>query len=223
MIVEKFETITLINGDCMEYMCKQPDNSFDLAIVDPPYGIGEDGTKNHTRGNLAKGKKYKPYCNGNQKPSKEYFNELFRVSKNQIIWGANHFIENCAKNSTAWIIWDKQNGETDFADCELAYSSFKIAARKFTFRWAGMLQGNMKNKEIRIHPNQKPVALYEWILRYYSKHGDKILDTHAGSMSSCIACHNGNYEMTAIEIDIDYYIAGKQRLLNHQAQQRLFV
>lgn len=206
----------------MEVLKSLPDNAFDLAICDPPYGIGEDGTKNYSRGNLAMAKKYKPYANGNQKPSKEYFDELFRVSKNQIIWGANHFIENFSKNSPAWIIWDKQNGATDFADCELAYTSFNISARKYTFRWAGMLQGNMKNKEIRIHPNQKPVELYGWILNNYAKKGDKILDTHLGSGSICIAAHDLGFEMLGIELDPVYYNAAKQRLLYHQAQLGLF-
>ena len=220
--MEKFGNITLINGDCMDFMRTQSDKSFDLSIVDPPYGIGEDGSKNYSRGNLAKSKKYKPYCNGDKKPSKEYFEQLFRVSKNQIIWGANHFIENFAKNSPAWIIWDKQNGATDFADCELAYSSFKKAARMFTFRWAGMLQGNMKHKEQRIHPNQKPVELYKWLLMEYAKEGNKILDTHLGSGSICLACHDYGFEMTGIELDADYYDGARKRLMNHQAQQRLF-
>ena len=149
----------------MEGMKQFPDKYFDLAIVDQPYGIGENGSKNHTRGSLAKAKNYKAFAGGDvQPPNEEYFEELFRISKNQIIFGANHFISRMPYDSSCWIVWDKVNGESDFADCELAWTSFKSAVRKFEFRWAGMLQGNMKNKEVRIHPTQKPVALYEWLL-----------------------------------------------------------
>ena len=147
--------------DCMDGMRQFPDKYFDLAIIDTPYGIGEDGSKNHSRGKLATAKNYKAYEGKDlESPSVEYWKELFRVSKNQIIWGANHFISKIPYDSSCWIVWDKDNGNTDFADCELAWTSFKTAVRKFTYRWQGMLQGNMKNKEIRIHPCQKPVALY---------------------------------------------------------------
>lgn len=160
------------NIDCMEYMRTLPDKVFDLAIVDPPYGIGESGEKNHTRSKLAAAKDYPAFYGSDlHTPGKEYFDELFRVSRNQIIWGANHFIENMPRNASCWIVWDKQNGENDFADCELAWTSFPCAVRKFTFRWAGMLQGNMKNKEERIHPTQKPVRLYEWLLTKFGKGG----------------------------------------------------
>ena len=169
MKIEKLtDKITLYNWDRMEYMKGIPDNYYDLAIVDPPYGIGEDGLKNHSRGKLAKAKQYTPKTWDSDSPSETYFSELFRISKNQIIWGANHFISKIPYNSPCWIVWDKQNGDNDFADCELAWTSFKYAVRKFTFRWAGMLQGDMKNKEERIHPTQKPVRLYEWILKHYA-------------------------------------------------------
>lgn len=148
----------------------------------------------------------------------EYFQELFRVSKNQIIWGANHFISRIPYDSPCWIVWDKQNGENDFADCELALTSFKSAVRIFRFRWAGMLQGNMKNKEIRIHPTQKPVALYSWLLRNYAKTGYKILDTHLGSGSIAIACHDFGYELTGIELDKDYFDKAVARIEEHQRQ-----
>lgn len=223
MTPETFGHITLYNADCMEVMREMPDKAFDLAIVDPPYGIGEDGSKNKSRGKLARPKKYKPYT-GNDlvPPTKEYFNELFRVSKKQIIWGANHYIESFHKNSSCWIVWDKDNLSTDFADCELAWTSFSSAVRKFKFKWNGMLQGDMKHKEIRIHPNQKPVALYKWLLGNYAKPGDKILDTHLGSGSICIACDDLSFEMTGIELDPYYYEAARKRLINHQAQQKLF-
>ena len=143
--------------------------------------------------------------------------------KNQIIFGANHFIENIPKaNSSCWIVWDKVNGDNDFADCELAYCSFKTAVRKISLRWHGMLQHNMKNKEIRIHPTQKPVKLYEWLLMNYAKKGDTILDTHLGSGSIAIACYNLGYDLTACEIDKEYYEAAIKRINQHKAQTKLW-
>ena len=215
--------IELHNEDCMELMKRYPDNYFKLAIVDPPYGIGEDGKKNHSRGKLSKPTLYLDKDWDISPPSAEYFFELQRVSKNQIIWGANHFIELISgSNSPCWIVWDKVNGENDFADCELAWTSFPTAVRKFDFRWAGMMQGDMKHKETRIHPTQKPVALYKWLLSNYAKQGDKILDTHGGSMSIAIACHDLGFDLTLSELDKDYFEAGKKRLANHQAQFSLF-
>ena len=212
------------NIDCMEYMATLPDKAFDLAIIDPPYGIGEDGSKNHTRGSLAKSKDYKPfYGNDKEPPKREYFNELCRVSKNQIIWGANHFISNIPIDSSCWIVWNKVNGATDFADCELAWTSFKTAVRMFTWRWQGMLQQNMKNKEVRIHPTQKPVALYEWLLMNYAKKGDKILDTHLGSGSSRIAAHKLGFDFVGCELDKDYFEAQEERFKLETMQQSLFV
>mgnify|MGYP003634414676 CR=1 FL=1 len=206
----------------MELMARYEDNHFDLAIVDPPYGIGEDGLKNHSRGKAAKSTKYTPKNWDSSAPEKKYFEELKRVTKKQIIWGANHFVENIPNaNSSCWIVWDKQNGNNDFADCELAYTNFKSAVRKYTFRWAGMLQGDMKNKEIRIHPTQKPVKLYEWLLMNYAKEGDKILDTHLGSGSIAIACHNLGFDLTACELDKEYYEASLKRLNQHQSQLRI--
>ena len=211
------------NEDCMEGMARYPDKYFDLAIVDPPYGIGEDGGKNHTRGKKSIAKNYKPfYGNDLNSMSVEYFNELKRISKNQIIWGANHFVENIPQsNSSCWIVWDKQNGDNDFADCELAYTSFKTAVRMFTFRWNGMLQQDMKNKEFRIHPTQKPVALYKWLLHNYAKQGDKILDTHLGSGSSRIAAYEMGFDFTAFELDTEYFEAQEKRYKAHIAQLKL--
>ena len=211
------------NMDCMQGMKEFPDKYFDLAIVDPPYGIGENGDKNHTRSKLVKAKNYKAFSgNDIEPPDKEYFDELFRVSKNQIIWGANHFISKIPYDSSCWIVWDKDNGDNDFADCELAWTSFDTAVRRIIYRWAGMLQQNMKNKESRIHPTQKPVALYEWILSRYAKDGDVILDTHVGSASSLIACHNTNHKFVGFELDEYYYNLGKQRLDAETAQMNLF-
>ena len=207
--------------DCMQGMKEFPDKYFDLAIVDPPYGIGENGDKNHTRSKLAKAKNYKAFSgNDIEPPSKEYFDELFRVSKNQIIWGANHFISKIPYDSSCWIVWDKDN-TGDFADCELAWTSFDSAVRKFKYRWNGMLQENMKNKEIRIHPTQKPVTLYEWLLSRYTKPNDIILDTHVGSASSLIACYNTNHKFVGFELDEYYYHLTKQRIHTDMVQVRL--
>ncbi len=211
------------NCDCMIGMARYPDKHFDLAIVDPPYGIGESGKTNKTRGKQAVAKDYKSFHGDDLKsPDVEYFQELMRVSKNQIIWGANHYISKIPYDSSCWIVWDKQNGETDFADCELAWTSFKTAVRKFEFRWQGMLQGNMKAKEIRIHPTQKPIALYKWLLTNYAEEGDKILDTHVGSASSLIACHDLGFDAVGFELDTDYYQLSSERLENHQKQISLF-
>ena len=220
--MEQFGDIKLYNCDCMELMAKTPDKYYSLALVDPPYGIGECGDKNASRGGLAKAKIYKAFA-GNDlcSPPIEYFNELIRISKNQIIFGANHFISKIPFDSSCWIVWDKDN-TGDFADCELAWTSFNTAVRKFKFRWNGMLQENMKKKEVRIHPTQKPVQLYKWLLQKYAKEGDKILDTHFGSLSIGIACHDLHFELTACELDKEYYELGKNRLMCHQKQLNLF-
>ena len=217
------DKISIYNCDCMELLKKTPDNYYSLALVDPPYGIGEDGLKNHSRGKATKPKLYTPKNWDTSTPSAEYFIELLRVSKNVIIWGANHFIQDIPNaNSSSWIVWDKQNGDNDFADCELAWTNYKTAVRKFEFRWAGMLQGDMKNKETRIHPTQKPVKLYEWILYKYAKQGDKILDTHLGSGSIAIACNNLGFELTACELDKEYYDLAIKRIKTVTSQLRMF-
>jgi len=252
--------------DCMDLMREYPDNHFDLAICDVPYGIGECGANNesrtkpfgsrkdkkNTRGTKIAAKKYKAFAGMDKKPpSPAYFKELRRVSKNQIIWGANHFIDNIkAAASPCWIVWDKLNSG-DFADCELAWTSFKTAVRKFSFMWNGMLQGDMKNKEYRIHPTQKPVALYKWLLQNYGKseckrcrgggempdddfnpvfctdcngtgtYHAKILDTHLGSGSIAIACYYMGFDLTGSELDPDYYQAMMERIDRETQQQEL--
>jgi site-specific DNA-methyltransferase (adenine-specific) len=216
--------LTITNEDNMELMARYEDNYFDLAIVDPPYGIGEDGAKNHSRGTLTRPTMYTAKNWDSSAPSKDYFIELIRVSKQVIIWGANHFIENIPNsNSSSWVVWDKQNGDNDFADCELAWTNHKTAVRKFEFRWAGMLQGDMKNKETRIHPTQKPVALYKWLLDKYAQQGNKILDTHLGSGSIAIACHDYGFDLTACELDKEYFDKAMQRITNHTNQLNLFI
>ena len=214
--------IDLKNMDCLEAMKQMGDNQFDLAIVDPPYGIGEDGGTNKTRGKLAKSKTYISKGWDKESPSIEYFNELIRVSKNQIVWGANHFISKIPFDSSCWIVWDKDNGMTDFADCELAWTSFRTAVRKIKWKWQGMLQQDMKSKETRIHPTQKPVKLYEWLLDNYANEGDKILDTHLGSGSIALACHNRGFDLTGFEIDKEYFDNAVERLRVHQSQLTIF-
>jgi len=213
--------IDLKNMDCLEAMKQMSDNQFDLAIVDPPYGINVAKTGNVGGEKLAKVKDYGAKDWDKNAPDIEYFNELIRVSKNQIVWGANHFISRIPFDSPCWIVWDKNNSG-NFADCELAWTSFDSAVRKFKFTWNGMLQGDMKNKEIRIHPTQKPVKLYEWILDNYANEGDKILDTHLGSGSIALACHNRGYDLTGFEIDSEYYNNAIERLRVHQSQLTMF-
>ena len=199
------------NCDCLEYMKGLPDKYFSLAVADPPYGIGEDGAKNHSRGKMAKPTLYTPKDWDKQAPDKEFFEELRRVSVNQVIWGANHFIENLPqKNASCWLVWDKENGNNDFADCELAWTSFPTAVRRFKFRWAGMLQGNMARKEIRIHPTQKPVALYAWILQNYAE-GGVIFDPMLGSASSRIAAYKLGFDFVGCELDKEYFDKGVER------------
>ena len=214
--------IKLYNADCMEVMKTFKDKQFSLAIIDPPYGIDINNQSQGKGGGVARKIDYTKKGWDKTAPEIIYFNELRRVSKNQIIWGANHFISRLPIDSSCWIVWDKDNGETDFADCELAWTSFKTAVRRFKWTWAGMRQQNMKNKEERIHPTQKPIQLYKWLLQNYAKEGDTILDTHFGSLSIGIACHDMKFDLTAIELDKDYYEQAKKRLEFHQRQLTLF-
>jgi site-specific DNA-methyltransferase (adenine-specific) len=214
--------ITATNEDNMLMMARYPDNYFDLALVDPPYGIDA----NLKRGDTGKNKhiKQKDYHVGDwdsEIPSKEYFTELKRVSKNQIIWGGNYFLD-YLNNTSCMIVWDKVNGTNYYADCELAWTSFNTSVRKFEWRWHGFLQQNMANKQDRIHPTEKPIALYEWILMNYAKEGDKIVDTHRGSASLDIACHNLNFDLVTCELDTDYFNDGNKRLKQHQNQLKMF-
>jgi site-specific DNA-methyltransferase (adenine-specific) len=213
--------IELLNIDCMEYMATLPDKAFDLAVVDPPYGISMMDSDNKSRGKLAIAKDYKK-LDDSKPPEINYFKELQRISRNQVIWGANHFITKNPVDSSCWLVWDKVNGNNDFADCELAWTSFKTAVRRFKYTWNGMLQQDMKNKEFRIHPTQKPVALYDWILRNYSKPGQRILDTHLGSGSSAIAAHYFGCDFVGCEIDVDYFNAAKERFDRETRQVAMF-
>ncbi len=217
--------IKLINDDCMNVMKDYEDDHFDLAIVDPPYGIELDyfnRPNSKYKGSAAHNKKYHlPNTLNNIKPSKEYFEELFRVTKNQIIWGGNYFV-NYLKPKSCYVVWDKNKTWGNYADCEMAWTSFNKPARIFKFTWNGMLQEDMKNKEERIHPTQKPVALYKWLLHNYAKKGQKILDTHLGSGSIGIACHYFGVDLVGVEIDKEYYKKSKERINLLTRQQTLF-
>jgi site-specific DNA-methyltransferase (adenine-specific) len=216
--------IEMLNCDCMEYMAGLADKAFDLAIVDPPYGIGASGSAfisgksgiGDSRWKNRAGHKYEIKEWDDSAPTEKYFSELFRVSKNQIIWGGNHFI---LPVSSCWIFWDKMTGGCDFSDGELAWCSFDLAIRKFEYLWSGFRK---QYPESRIHPTQKPIALYKWLLSRYAKPGDRILDTHGGSGSICIACHDLGYDLTWMELDADYYKAAVARYQNHAAQASLF-
>ncbi len=184
-------------GDCLDIMREYPDNYFDLILTDPPYGTGESNEKNLSRVTLAKPIDYNHYEWDQERLEKQYFDEMIRVSKNQIIFGGNYYID-YLKPTSCMIVWDKDNSG-DFADCELAWTSFDTAVRLFKYRWNGMLQGDMKNKELRVHPTQKPVPLFEWILNKYANVGDKILDPFCGSGTILEACMNLNLECLAID------------------------
>ena len=225
MKTEKIGRATIHNMDCMDFLKCCEDNQFDLAIVDPPYGIKVGGSKAFGKvggSNIVESTNYRTFDDSDA-PDYKYFMELRRISKNMIIWGANHFIERLpfGINSPCWIVWDKDNSG-NFADCELAWTSFKTAVRKFKFRWNGLLQQDMKNKEKRIHPTQKPVALYEWLLKNYAKEGDSILDTHMGSGSIGIATNKHGFDLTACELDADYFTAACDRIKQAYNQPDMF-
>ena len=194
------------------------DNSYELAIVDPPYGLGIDGQKKSISKNPKHNRKeHKRKGWDSEIPSKEYFTQLMRVSENQVIWGANYFVEHLNKGTKGWVVWDKMQHGLTMSDCELAYSSFSKATRVF---YANRVI--LQQEGGTIHPTQKPVKLYEWLLDNYAKEGDKILDTHLGSGSIAIAWHNLGYDLTGYELDKEYYDNAIKRIKNHQAQTRIF-
>jgi len=213
------------NQDCMEGMKQYPDKHFDLAIVDPPYGIGEDASHNNSGDRPTKkwrnpnSPKYKMF-NDLNKPNKKYFDELFRVSINQIIWGGNNFV-NYLNPSSGWIVWNKlADIKENLSMCELAYTSFNKKCNRFDFLWAGFKKAI---QEHRIHPTQKPVALYKWLLMNYAKEGDLILDTHVGSASSLIACEELGFDYVGYELDKDYYEASVERIEQYRKQLKLAI
>jgi len=206
-------TIELLNCDCMEYMKGLPDKAFDLAIVDPPYGIGINVSMGRRKGNAKS--TYKKFAGEDKSiPDEDYFLELERVSKNQIVWGGNYMTD-FLYPSPCWLLWDKGFSEdVTFAQYEMAWTSFKSSAKKYDYNAAA-------NKN-RIHPTQKPVKLYEWLLANYAKQGDKILDTHLGSGSSAIAAHYGGFDFVGCELDTDYFNAASKRFEQATAQMAMF-
>tara|TARA_R110000796_G_C14350073_1_gene411469 strand:- start:40 stop:645 length:606 start_codon:yes stop_codon:yes gene_type:complete len=201
----------------MEYLKTLENNAFELAIVDPPYGIGISGQKENKKGKKSDRKYHEDKGWDNEIPKLKYFKELFRVSKNQIIWGGNYFVKHLTEGNKGWVIWDKGQHGLTMSDCELAYSSFQKPTRVFTQNRCILMQEGGT-----IHPTQKPVKLYEWLLMNYANKGDKILDTHLGSGSIAIACHNLNYDLVGCELDTEYYNAACKRLKQHQAQLSIF-
>jgi site-specific DNA-methyltransferase (adenine-specific) len=237
--MEITDKITITNEDNMELMSRYPDKHFDLAIVDPPYGIGAGSKKfiNRNTKNL-KAEKFYRDNDWDVKPNKKYFDELKRVSKNYIVWGGNYFIDNL-EPSRCYIVWDKKTGDNSYADCEIALTNIDANARIYTKFWLG---AHANNGTPRIHPTEKPVALYKWLLDKYAKikcdqkheehyrylctdcnNGNvKILDTHLGSGSIAIACHDYGFDLTACELDLEYYNKAMQRIQNHISQTKLF-
>mgnify|MGYP003628518043 FL=1 len=230
--------IELHNIDCMEYLATLDDNAFELAIVDPPYGIGAS-RPSKKNGYVVKkcGIRKVPVSNYAHKKwddkavDNSVVTEIMRVSKNQIIWGANYF-----GLVGGYIVWDKLNGESDQYGCELAFNSQNKRTDIVYYRWSGMIQGLQVGKDVkkcllqitdkpknekRIHPTQKPVKLYEWLLMNYAKEGDRILDTHLGSGSIAIACHNLGFDLVGCELDTDYFNAATKRLKQHESQLRI--
>lgn len=215
-------SLTITNECNTVLMSRYPDNYFDLAIVDPPYFNGPEKL-GYYGANKSKTKVKRQSYNVIgvwDVPEDKYFKELYRISKHQIIWGINYYEKYC--NSNGRIVWDKKNDSSTFSDGEIASCSLIETVKFFRFMWNGMLQEDMKNKEVKIHPTQKPVALYKWLLEKYAKQGDKILDTHLGSGSIAIACHDYGFDLTACELDKEYFDKAMQRINNHVAQQKLF-
>ena len=206
--------IELIQADCLDYMKAQPDQSFALVIADPPYRDAIDNAP--VRGMRKHGGDMSGF---GDKPTAEYFNEVKRISKNYIIWGGNYFPE--LWPCKGFIFWHKKNPAPNFSDGELAATSFNKVARCYDFQYFGNIEGNTKAPD-RIHPTQKPVKLYEWLLYNYAELGDRILDTHLGSGSSAIAAHNRRFEFVGVELDPEYFKKASKRLQNHQNQLRIF-
>ena len=216
------DKITITNEDNMQLMARYPDNYFELAIVDPPYGIGVDGAihirKPDRPSTWDMVEKYEKKDWDDEIPKAEYWEQLLRVSQNQIVWGGNYFTE-YLKPSKGWVFWDKKFDKTfNFSHGELAWTSFNKQLLKVTISSKAETNGGKD----RIHPTQKPIYIYKWLLDKYAKQGDKILDTHLGSGSIAIACHDYGFELTACELDSEYYEKAIERIKNHTLQQSLF-
>lgn len=204
--------------DCVDGMKRYPDKHFDLAICDPPYGISVNMNAGRKKDTRSKKRKIKHW--DNEAPNAEYFTELFRISKNQIIWGANHMIEQIGINSQGWIFWDKCVAEgCSFSDGELAWTSFNQALKKAVIPYSGFI--GMEGE--KFHPTTKPIKLYKWLLKNYAEPGQTILDTHLGSGSSRIAAHEMGFSFTGFEIDPDYFYASDKRFQQYKSQLKIFV
>ena len=206
--------IRFYNCDCMELMGSG--KVWDLAVVDPPYGIGIDGQKENVKGKKSDRKKHAKKNWDNEIPEKNYFDTLFAVSENQIIWGANYFVKYLSIGRKGWVIWDKKQHGLTMSDCEIAFGSFDVPTRIWYKNRCVLKEQNT------IHPTEKPISLYRWILQNYAKAGDTILDTHGGSMSSAIACHMEGFELDICEIDKEYFDAAVNRFKIYEQQQKLF-
>lgn len=220
----KNSIIDIRNMDCMDLMAEYPDKHFDLAIVDPPYGLGMgkfNRTNKDSNGNRFKANKYNNGDWDSAIPGDDYFTELRRVSKNQIVWGGNYFPQLWRDGCKGFIFWHKHQPVSNFSKGELAWTSFNKPAQCFDFPYYGGIQGNTK-ADMKIHPTQKPIQLYKWLLKTYAGPGDKILDTHLGSGSIAIACHDYGFDLTASELDPDYYAAAMQRIKNNESQVKMF-
>ncbi len=219
--------INLHLGDCMPAMKDMEDNSYDLAIVDPPYGIGDfniekNNSKISTGYKIPSTKKYKKIEWNKSTPNQEYFNQLYRVAKNTIIFGFQHYIKYLNPENKGIIVHDFVSGGF-LSHADLAITNLQKRVTKFSYRWSGFLrENNEPTDNNRVHPCEKPVALYKWLLKNYAKEGDKILDTHGGSMSIAIACHDMKFDLDLWEIDEDYYKAGVKRFNQHKAQLTIF-
>ena len=203
--------------DCVTALKRFNDNHFDLAIVDPPYGIDMANKINSVTGGIKhNAKDWDKYT-----PAQEYWDELFRVSKNQIVWGGNYFMSKIQRDSPCWIFWDKNNGDSLFADGEMAWTSFDSPVRLAKIHWCGSAAKHETGQN-KIHPTQKPIKLYDWLLMKYAKQNDLILDTHLGSGSSRIAAYRNGFDFVGFELDKDYYEAQEKRFKTELMQPRLF-
>ena len=217
----ELETNKVYCGDSLEYLKSLEDNAVDLVVTDPPYGIGETNEQNQTRGCKADTTNYGHYEWDSDRVSKEFIDQIRRVSKNQIIFGGNYYTDYLPPSS-CWIVWDKKNGKTDFADCEMAWASFDKAVRQIRWKWQGMLQEHADfRKEERVHPTQKPVGVMREILKMYASKDDVVLDPFLGSGSTAIACTQFGCNYIGIDKKEDYVEIAKERLKEHETQKRL--
>lgn len=219
----KLEINKIYNMDCLDGMrlMKEQGIKADWCITDPPYGIGAATSSTWSRSVLAKETQYTVKQWDKQRIEKPYFDIMREVSKEQIIFGGNYHTDYLPPSS-CWIVWDKVNGANSFADCELAWSSYKGAVRLFRYMWHGMLQGNAKNREKRVHPTQKPLPLLEWLLNKYTKEGDLILDPFMGSGTTAVACHKLKRRYIGFELDEEYFNIANERLDAVKAQISIF-